>query len=117
MILFDTGALVAAANDRDTHHHACVEHLTGLRLAQRRLLLPTTMIQTSTDAGATWSTTRYLTVPGLGMVGSMTGSAAIDQISNLHGDVIASELHQPGPVTIDAYTETGCVPASGVSPY
>lgn len=40
MILCDTGPLVAAALRQDPDHHACVELFTGLRLAQRRLLVP-----------------------------------------------------------------------------
>lgn len=44
MILCDTGVLVAAALPRDSDHHVCVELLTGLRLAGRRLLLPPTVI-------------------------------------------------------------------------
>lgn len=44
MILYDTGAIVAAANTNDQHHHACVTLLTGLRLAKRRLLVPATVV-------------------------------------------------------------------------
>ncbi|MFT4165291.1 MAG: PIN domain-containing protein [Microlunatus sp.] len=44
MILYDTGAIVAAANVTDQHHHACVTLLTGLRLARRRLLVPATVV-------------------------------------------------------------------------
>lgn len=40
MILCDTGPLVAAALSNDDHHRACVDLLTGLHLAGRRLLLP-----------------------------------------------------------------------------
>ncbi len=44
MILCDTGPLFAAADRTDADHHACVELLTGLRLANRRLLLPQTVM-------------------------------------------------------------------------
>jgi predicted nucleic acid-binding protein len=44
VILYDTGAIVAAANTNDQHHHACVTLLTGLRLAKRRLLVPATVV-------------------------------------------------------------------------
>lgn len=44
MILYDTGAIVAAANANDQHHQACVSLLTGLRLAKRRLLVPATVV-------------------------------------------------------------------------
>lgn len=43
MILCDTGPLVAAALRHDPDHHACVELFTGLRLAQRPLLVPPTV--------------------------------------------------------------------------
>ncbi|HEY5853629.1 MAG TPA: PIN domain-containing protein [Aldersonia sp.] len=44
MILCDTGPIFAAADRRDSDHHACVELFTGLRLANRRMLLPQTVI-------------------------------------------------------------------------
>ena len=44
MILVDTGPLVAAALRDDREHHACVELLTGLHLAGRPLLIPSTVI-------------------------------------------------------------------------
>lgn len=43
MIIFDTGPIVAAAITKDDAYHACNELLTGLRLAERRLLLPATV--------------------------------------------------------------------------
>lgn len=44
MILYDTGPLVATAVASEADHHACVELLTGLRLANRRLMLPATVL-------------------------------------------------------------------------
>lgn len=44
MILCDTGPLVAAAVRNDVNYHRCVELLTGLRLARRRLLVPMTVV-------------------------------------------------------------------------
>ncbi|MFL5911489.1 MAG: type II toxin-antitoxin system VapC family toxin [Gaiellaceae bacterium] len=44
MIVCDTGPLVAAALANDDHHHACVELFTGLHLARRPLLVPTTVV-------------------------------------------------------------------------
>ena len=44
MILYDTGPLVATAVTTEVDHHACVELLTGLRLANRRLILPATVL-------------------------------------------------------------------------
>ncbi len=43
MILFDTAPIVAAAFTTEDHHRACVDLLTGLRLAGRQLLLPATV--------------------------------------------------------------------------
>lgn len=44
MIVCDTGVLVAAADNRDDDHRACVDLLTGLRLDRRRLLVPGTVL-------------------------------------------------------------------------
>ena len=44
MIICDTGPIFAAADRTDADHHACVELFTGLRLAERRLLLPQTVM-------------------------------------------------------------------------
>lgn len=44
VILCDSGPLFAAADRKDADHHACVELFTGLRLANRRLLVPQTMV-------------------------------------------------------------------------
>lgn len=43
MILFDTGPIFAAATRSDQHYHQCAELFTSLRLAKRRLLLPSTV--------------------------------------------------------------------------
>lgn len=40
----DTGPVVAAALAGDDHHHACVELFTGLHLAGRELLVPSTVV-------------------------------------------------------------------------
>lgn len=44
MILCDTGPLVAVAVRNDANYHRCTELFTGLRLAQRRLLIPMTVV-------------------------------------------------------------------------
>lgn len=43
MIVCDTGPLVAAALESD-NHHLCTELFTGLHLANRRLLVPGTVV-------------------------------------------------------------------------
>lgn len=40
MIICDTAPIVAAALYKDPDHYRCVELFTGLRLANRQLLLP-----------------------------------------------------------------------------
>lgn len=44
MIVCDTGPLVSAALESDNHHHLCTELFTGLHLANRRLLVPGTVV-------------------------------------------------------------------------
>ena len=63
-------------------------------------------IATSNDAGANWNTTRYVTLPGLGMIGSVTGANVTYQIANLHGDVVATQAQQPGTPTISDFRES-----------
>ncbi|KAB2813059.1 hypothetical protein F9L07_15300 [Pimelobacter simplex] len=63
-----------------------------------------TSIQTSTDAGTTWNTTRYVVLPGLGMVASHDNATSTTtwQLSNLHGDAVATVTGSG----IDSYDET-----------
>lgn len=44
MIICDTAPLVAAALYKDPDHYRCVELFTGLRLANRQLLLPSPIV-------------------------------------------------------------------------
>lgn len=44
MIVCDTGPIFAAADRTDADHRACVELFTTLRFANRRLLLPQTVL-------------------------------------------------------------------------
>lgn len=44
MILCDSGPLIAAAIHDDDDHEACTDLFAGLRLAQRRLLVPATVV-------------------------------------------------------------------------
>ena len=44
MILCDTGPLVAASNKADGDCHPCTELFTGLHLAGRRILIPSTVV-------------------------------------------------------------------------
>lgn len=44
MILCDSGPLIAAAIEDDDDYHLCTELFAGLRLANRRLLVPATVV-------------------------------------------------------------------------
>lgn len=44
MIVCDSGPLIAAAVTKQPDHHSCVELFTGLRLADRALLVPATVV-------------------------------------------------------------------------
>ncbi|MGI8948156.1 MAG: type II toxin-antitoxin system VapC family toxin [Ornithinimicrobium sp.] len=44
MILCDSGPLIAAAASNDADHYSCTEMFSGLRLAERRLLIPQTVV-------------------------------------------------------------------------
>ena len=65
-----------------------------------------TNIQASADGGTTWTTTRYLTVPGLGMIAADDSQGVTYQLANLHGDVVATQAGNQGTLAIDSYSET-----------
>lgn len=62
-------------------------------------------VTTSTDGGATWSTTGYLSLPGGGMAASIANGRLTYQLSNLHGDTVA-QMSDPNGTSIDCYAET-----------
>lgn len=62
-----------------------------------------TSIQVFADAGHTRATTRFLIVPGLGMIGSIDGGITTWQLANLHGDIVATQTNSAG---IDTFAET-----------
>lgn len=61
-------------------------------------------IDTSSDAGSTWASTRYLQLPGLGMAGAVSNSTATLQLANLHGDIVATQTNTTSTTTVN-YTE------------
>jgi RHS repeat-associated protein len=63
-------------------------------------------VDESSDGGTTWSSTRYLSIPGLGMAGSASNGALTLQLANMHGDIVATQVNQTGTTTIDTYTES-----------
>lgn len=64
------------------------------------------VVETSTDAGASWTSTRYASLPGLGMAASTTAGTTTLQLANLHGDTVATIADTAGATGIDTYTET-----------
>ena len=66
-----------------------------------------TSVQSSIDGGDTWTSTRYVTLPDLGMVASVSGTDTVFQLANLHGDIVATQNQTPDvPIAIDTYTES-----------
>ena len=63
-------------------------------------------IATSTNAGANWTTTRYLQIPGIGMTGNTTNSTTEWALPNLHGDTVATQPNTTGATTLATYSET-----------
>jgi RHS repeat-associated protein len=64
------------------------------------------VVETSTDAGESWTATRYVSVLGLGMVASTTGTTTTLHLANLHGDTVATMADNQGVATVDSYTES-----------
>ena len=65
-----------------------------------------TSIATSINAGANWTTNRYIQVPSMGMVGNATGTTAEWSLANLHGDTVATQTTATGNTTLASYSET-----------
>jgi len=63
-------------------------------------------IDSSTDGGVTWTTTRYIKVPDIGLVSSRAGTTTTLQFMNLHGDLVASMPDTAGGTIQSAYAET-----------
>jgi RHS repeat-associated protein len=61
------------------------------------------VVRTSADAGATWTSTRYIRIPGFAMVATVVDGAITLQLSNIHGDVVAT---QTMTTSIGSYTES-----------
>jgi RHS repeat-associated protein len=63
-------------------------------------------IDSSADGGASWTSTRYVTVPGVGLAASVSGGSSSLQLSNPHGDVVASMASGAGTTTVTSYNES-----------
>ncbi len=64
-----------------------------------------TAVMTSTSGGET-QTTRYLAVPGTGMIGEVVAGDVTFQIANLHGDVVATTSAADATPSLASYSET-----------
>lgn len=62
--------------------------------------VPTT-IRESGDSGATWTTTRYLSIPGMALAASVTSGQLSYELANLHGDIVGVTTG----VLLDGYFE------------
>ncbi|MGL5827487.1 MAG: RHS repeat-associated core domain-containing protein [Nocardioides sp.] len=64
------------------------------------------LVRSSTNGGVSWTDTRYVTVPEVGMALTVTAGVATVQLTNLHGDLVATQPNTPGTTTIASYAET-----------
>ncbi|WP_182378297.1 DNRLRE domain-containing protein [Nocardioides sp. WS12] len=63
-------------------------------------------VDVSADQGSTWTATRYVSAPVLGMAASTTNGTTTLQLTNLHGDIVTTTPGSSGASTIGAFTET-----------
>lgn len=63
-----------------------------------------TSVDTSTNAGNTWTSTRYLQLPGLGMVAAVTGGSLELQLSDPSGNIAATQ--GAASTGVDSYSQT-----------
>ncbi|MCX6398299.1 MAG: DNRLRE domain-containing protein [Propionibacteriales bacterium] len=63
-------------------------------------------VDVSADQGSTWTATRYVSAPVLGMAASTTNGTTTLQLINLHGDIVTTTPGSSGASTIGAFTET-----------
>ena len=59
-------------------------------------------IDSTTDGGNTWQQTRYVSLPVLGLVATSTAGTSQLQLSNLHGDLVATST---GTQPVASYSE------------
>ena len=64
------------------------------------------VVASSTDAGATWVSTRYISLPGVGMVASTTAGTTTFHLGDLDGDIVATQPNTPGAATVNEYAES-----------
>lgn len=62
-------------------------------------------VEESNNAGASWTSTRYVSLPGIGMAATSAGGAVSLNMSNLSGDIVSAISNLPGSSTPDWYSE------------
>jgi RHS repeat-associated protein len=62
-------------------------------------------IETSTDGGQSWQGTRYVSIPGFGMVASTTDGVTEYVLCNLQGHAVATQAAESGSA-VTSYVET-----------
>lgn len=63
-------------------------------------------VDTSSNGGVSWVSTRYVSIPGLGMTASVTGGSVVQNLSNLQGDTVATVSNSSGATAILGYSES-----------
>lgn len=63
-------------------------------------------VDSSADAGVTWTPTRNVAVPELGLAAFSTAGSSAVQLANLHGDIVATMPDTLATTGISSYAET-----------
>lgn len=63
------------------------------------------VIETSTNGGASWVATRYVSLPDVGLVASTTSGETTIQLSNAAGDIVATVSNAAGSNALASFTE------------
>jgi RHS repeat-associated protein len=59
----------------------------------------------SNDGGASWSSTRYIEIPGMGAVATVADDSVQYLLSNIHGDIVAAQDPALGAGQVESYGE------------
>jgi RHS repeat-associated protein len=63
-------------------------------------------IRTSVDGGSSWTTTRYVNAPVIGMSETVTSGTSVVHLSDLHGDIVATMPGTSGATVIASYLDS-----------
>jgi len=61
--------------------------------------------ETSTNGGLSWQSTKFVSVPGLGMAGSISDTSEV-QLTNLRGDLVVTMPASAGGTTLLSFSES-----------